>query len=145
MANVSVWITSGSDEEKEKSGIITLERALLARTLIGQPTVCLLARKSENLPGNWLDFFVRTLKSVCILISKRVCLPNRPQVIRCLILLSGYLFFLNLRRTSARLIIIIIIILLIIIICLLLTICHAADNDNDGGGDNGDSLFLTQV
>ena len=86
MANVSVWITSGSngerertrerEREREKSGIITLERALLARTLIGQPTVYLLARKSKNLPGNWLDFFVRTLKSVCIPIGKTVCLPN---------------------------------------------------------------------
>jgi len=66
---------------------------------------------------------------------------NKPQVILCLILLSGYLFVLNFRRTSARLIIIII--LLIIIICLLLTTCHA--DDDDGGGDNGDSLFLIQV
>jgi len=82
MANVSVWITSGSNEEREKSGIITLERALLARTLIGQPTVYLLARKRENLPGNWLDFFVRTLKSVCIPIGKRVCLPNLKAISR---------------------------------------------------------------
>ena len=67
------------------------------------------------------------------------CDSNMPQVIRCLILLSGYLFFLNLRRTNIRLIIIY---LLIITICLLLTTYHAAADDNDGGsGDNGDSLF----
>ena len=72
------------------------------------------------------------------------CDSNRLQVIRCLILFSGYLFLINLRRTNTRLIIIF---RLIIIMCLLLTTCHAAaaaaadDDYNDGGADNGDTVF----
>ena len=116
------------------SGIITVERALLARTLIVQPTVYLLAHKCENLPGDWLDFFV------CIRIGTSVCLLNMTTVgrrfIRCLTLLLCYLVFLNLRRTNTRFITIFH--LIVIIYVFLLTTCHTAAA---AGEDDDDSSF----